>query len=161
MGIQNLSLVEFVRLIKENKVSRVVDIRSEDLVSGGRVKFSPVQLMAILRNISVDYVHLHEAGAPKYLKQMASDNGHSSNFIDEYMKSVKSNNALIIRIKTLFADDNVVILCEDEKKDTCLWKPFSDIVASLLNEECKVKNLSAKDLKPLEIPPPEPLPPKG
>jgi uncharacterized protein (DUF488 family) len=155
LGFHNLTLVDFIRLVKDQDVFRVVDIRSQDMIDSNRGKFSPRQLKAILKNINVDYVHLPEVGMSEEVKLRAKSNGTKIDLIKDYIAKLSTDKNIIKKVISLFSDDKVLILCFEESADVCIRKPFSDLVKTILNEEIKVKNLSSKDLKPLVIPPPE------
>ena len=155
LGFHTLTLVDFIRLVKEQDVFRVVDIRSQDLIDAHRGRFSTRQIKAVLDNINVDYVHFPDAGLGEEIKLRIKSNGDKSDLIKEYISKLSQNKDAVRRIIQLFADDKVMILCFEEDADVCIRKPFSNLVKTILDEDFEVINLSAKDLKPLVIPPPE------
>jgi uncharacterized protein (DUF488 family) len=155
LGFHTLTLVDFIRLVKEQDVFRVIDIRSQDMIDSNRGKFSPRQLKAILKNINIDYVHLPEVGMSEEVKLRAKSNGTKVDLIKDYIGKLSQDKNTLKKIISLFSDDKVLILCFEENAEMCIRKPFSDLVKTILNEEIKVTNLSSKDLKPFVIPPPE------
>ena len=157
LGFQNFTLVDFIRIIKEQEVFRIVDIRGKDRISHGRAPFSPEQLKSILSNINVDYVCMPEVGMPDKLSNTPSGNGHRADFIKKYIEIISSDKSIIKKVKKYFKDDNVLILCIEEDVYACKRKPFAKFVTTILDEKIKIKNLSIGDLKPRVIPPLPPL----
>ena len=157
LGFEKLSLVDFVRMVKDQNVSRVVDVRGENMVCEGRGRFTPEQLCDILKNVNVDYVHLSEAGIPSELQTIPKGNGHFADFCREYLEMMAKNKKLLDKIKELFTDDRVLILSFEDNVNISHRLPFSEIVLSIMGKGYRIRHLGMKDLKPLVIPPPQPL----
>ena len=156
LGFEKLTMVEFIRMVKDQDIARVVDIRSENTVMEGRGRFSPEQLADILKNVNVDYIRLPEAGIPLELQSVPKSNGHFTDFCREYTKLISSNKKLLKRINELFPDGNALILSFEANVNVSHRLPFSEIVLSVLGKSYKLRHLDYKDLKPIEIPPQEP-----
>lgn len=157
LGFQNFTLVDFIHIVKEQNIIRVVDIRGKDRIAHGRAPFSPEQLKSILPNINVEYIQMPEVDMPDKLRRLSSDNGHRADFIKEYIEFISSDKSIIKKIKKYFSDDKVLILCIEEDPYTCKRKPFAEFISSILDEKVIVKDLFIKDLKPRVIPPLPPL----
>ena len=156
LGYEKLSMVDFIRIVKDKEIMQVVDIRAKNAVTEGRGRFTPEQLSDILTNVSVKYVYLPEAGIPQTILKLPGGNGHFTDFCREY-KSIKSaDKKLAKRIRELFSEGQVLILGYEEDVNTSHRLPFSEIVISVLGTGFQVQHLSSKDLKPIVIPPPEP-----
>ena len=157
LGFQNFTLVDFIRLINEQEVFRVVDIRANDRISHGRKPFSPEQLKSILGNINVDYIRMPEVGMPDKLSDTSSENGHRADFIKRYLEIISTDKSIIKKVKKYFKDDKVLILCIEVDPFVCKRKPFARFVTTILDEKTRIKSLSIKDLKPRVIPPLPPI----
>lgn len=157
LGLQNFSLVDFVRIVKEQDVFRIVDIRGKNKISHGRKPFSPEQLQSILSNINVDYVRMPEVALSNDQNNAPSENGHRAEYIKEYIRTLSSDKSIVNKVKKYFKDDRVMILCIEEDPYACKRKPFAKFVITLLDEKTKIISLSISDLKPRVIPPLPPL----
>ena len=148
-------MVDFVRLVKEQDVVRVVDIRGKRMILDGRIPFSPVQLKSVLKNVDVDYIQMPEVEMPLKLENRSQSNGNRAEFIQEYVDIVSSDKSIVKKVKKYFSDDKVMILCFERDSKACKRKLFANLVVAILPRKIKIRNLSLKDLKPLVIPPPE------
>lgn len=157
MGIQGLKLVDFVRLVKEQDVKRVVDIRGTGIVSASQNRFSPPMVREILTKIDVEYFHLPEAGEPEELARVSKENGSSNNYEKRYIEILKSKNDIVKKIKEIFSVGNVLILSYEADFEKSTRKNFTNALKIILDPGIDVKNLTPKDLKPLVIPPPPPI----
>ena len=155
LGFQDLTLVDFIRLVKEQEVVRVVDIRGKRMIVDGRIPFSPKQLKSVLKNVDVDYIQMPEVEMPTQLENRSRGNGNRAEFIQEYVDIVSSDKSIVKKVNKYLSDDKVMLLCFEREADACKRRLFANLVVAILPDKIKIRNLSLKDLKPIVIPPPE------
>ena len=119
LGYEKRTLEEFLRVLREERIDVVVDVR--DVPWSHKPGFSKRPLSEALAAAGLEYVHAGFAGNPKALRSTARDNDEA---IRLYAKRLKSHPEILTGMDTLFAprlarDERVCLICFERDPRDC------------------------------------------
>lgn len=140
IGFSKKSLREFIKLLKNSKVTKLVDIRLNNTSQlAGYAKKD--DLAYILELVQIKYTH-DKSLAPdrdlldKYKKSDITWSEYKKRYND-----ILSNRKIKDRINEIIGDDTPVFLCSEEKADYCHRRLLVEYLQKHHDEELKINHL--------------------
>lgn len=112
VGYERRSPEEFLAIMVENGVSKVLDVR--ELPLSRRKGFSKSALSALLREAGIDYVHFKKGGNPH--RKLKFDIEHC---LSMYAKHLSEHPSILSSFVEELAEDCVAVLCYEREHNLC------------------------------------------
>lgn len=130
VGYQGKSLDQFVALLRQQGVTRVIDVRALPL--SRRRGFSKTPLREALASAEIDYVHLRQAGNP-----FRAQRADVSECLRLYEGHLESNPDVVTLVEEAAAGHRAALLCM-EADPTCCHR---SLIARRVRARRPVRNL--------------------
>jgi uncharacterized protein (DUF488 family) len=119
LGYEKRTLEEFLRVLREERIDVVVDVR--DVPWSHKPGFSKRPLSEALAAAGLEYVHAGFAGNPKALRSTARDNDEA---IRLYAKHLRSHREILSEMDALLEprlakDERVCLICFERDPRDC------------------------------------------
>lgn len=126
-GYEKENIDEFLKKLKEAKITTVIDIREKPL--SRKNGFSKFILEKLLVKNGVTYFHLQDLGSPEYLRTQLKKDLNYLTFFKEYRKYLHQKPNLIKKtLDVIYANGRSTLLCFEKEYQLC----HRSIVASEL-----------------------------
>lgn len=117
IGYEGRKSDEFVSLLKENKISDLVDVRNHAF--SWNKDFSMKNLNELLQESGIRYVNLPKLGAPKEIRVEIKENGNREKFFSEYSSWLNRNKAYLDLLDILARQRTTAIMCLEANYRDC------------------------------------------
>ncbi|WP_423792100.1 DUF488 family protein [Methanocaldococcus indicus] len=137
IGYERRSIDEFIKILKDNQIELVIDVREIPL--SRKKGFSKNKLKEILTEHGIGYVHLKFLGTPKELRdKLKSGKISFIEFMDEYLSHLDKNIESLKELLRYAVEYRSVLMCYEKDWRKC----HRSIIAKELGKiDFKVVNL--------------------
>ena len=117
-GYEGETLEEFLKKLKKNNITSVIDIREIPL--SRKNGFSKSSLEKVLASKKIKYHPFPELGSPSDMRKALHETGDYLSFFEAYRKYVKTEKSRIADIEEIASKEkNSVLLCFEKFTDLC------------------------------------------
>ncbi len=129
VGYEGRTLDEFLTMVRENHIQRIVDVR--ELPLSRKKGFSRGQLQRALEDRGVAYLPMRELGSPRHVRQEYKSGGDFGEFSRKYRTHLDSQRPSLVALRALSSEMSSAILCYERDWKTC----HRSMLASFLQDE--------------------------
>ena len=128
IGYEGRNLDQFLSILVENKVRKLIDVRKNAF--SRKSGYSKNPLKSALEKRGTSYLHLPELGIESAQRQNLTKEGFSELF-RRYAEELGTNEDLLNRIKVLAQKERVALMCFEAREADC----HRGIIAKRFREE--------------------------
>lgn len=126
-GYEKETIEEFLKKLKDAKITTVIDIREKPL--SRKNGFSKNILKKILEKEEISYFHFEELGSPEVLRNRLKEENNYLAFFQKYREYIHRKPQLLNKLlKTIYNNGKSTLLCFEKDYELC----HRSIVASEL-----------------------------
>ena len=130
-GYQNSSLKKFIKKLKDNGITIVVDIR--ELPLSRKKGFSKTQLINILKRSGMGYEHIAKLGSPRLIRhELRKEDGDYITFFNKYRTYVRGRHFEIQKIIDMAKTEVICIMCFEEDCELCHRTIVADEIQKIM-----------------------------
>ena len=129
IGFTKKSLEQFIKLLKENNVERIIDIRlknNSQLAGFAKGK----DLEYILKLVGIEYVYLPSLAPTEEIFVKYKKNENWEEYEEDFKKLLKEKDAKKILIEAVSGKKSC-LLCSEDKADKCHRRLVSELIGKV------------------------------
>jgi len=139
IGYEGRAIDEFVDILKQFNISRVIDVREIPL--SRKPGFSKTSLRERLENENIEYIHMKALGSPSLIRNKLKTDWDYDYFFEAYRKHLSQNMQIIKEIYQFISDGVNCIMCFERLSEKCHRRVVAD----------KIKDYDGNGLKIIHI----------
>ena len=139
IGYENKIIEDFISLLKDNKVSKVVDVR--ELPLSRKKGYSKSTFSEILEENDISYIHMKELGSPRNLRKELRDGGDINLFFEGYKKHLKTKQDTINELYEIISEEDCCLVCYEDLPIGCHRREICIEIKNIDNNGLKIKHL--------------------
>ena len=117
VGYEGLTVEGLIQALKENGVSRLVDVRESP--RSRKAGFSSRKLESHLEGNGIQYIHIRDLGSPKNLRDNYRMDGDFRSFSLEFERLLASRTNEMERVARLASEKTTALMCYEADHSTC------------------------------------------
>ena len=136
IGFTKKNLEEFINLLKDNNIQKLLDIRLHNSSQlSGFAKSDDLKF--ILKLFNIEYEHIPELVPEEEMLRIYRKSKDWSEYENKFKALMKHRNAKMILKNLLEKEETICLLCSEDKPDKCHRR----LVAELLKDDIKIVHL--------------------
>ncbi len=139
IGYEGRKINEFVDLLKEFKISRLIDVREIPL--SRKHGFSKTALHNKLDDENIEYVHIKALGSPSSIRKKLKSDRDYDYFFKAYDKYLSQNMEVIKEVYKFISDGINCIMCFERFHDKCHRSAVADKIKEYDGNGLKIKHI--------------------
>ncbi len=128
IGYEGRDIDEFVALLKQFHISRLVDVR--EIPFSRKKAFSKSALRERLQDEHIDYVHIKALGCPSTIRNKLKSDRDYGYFFKAFSEHLSQNIEAVKEVHECISDGNTCLMCLELSSDQC----HRSIVADRIKE---------------------------
>ncbi len=124
LGYQGRSLLEFLEIIQQNKVTQVIDIRQN--AQSRKPGFSELELKVTLAQIGVAYVHFPELGCEPESRHALWRGDSTEDFLNDYRRKLAERPGALADLIHWARKSRSLLLCLERDPARCHRKVLGE-----------------------------------
>jgi uncharacterized protein (DUF488 family) len=129
IGYQGRELDEFVDLLKQHQITRLIDIREAPI--SRKKGFAKNALRERLAQEKIDYVHIRALGSPPALRDQVRSDGDYDAFFKDFTKHLDSNMEAVKEAHQYLSDGKNCLMCFELSYTQCHRSAVAEKIKSL------------------------------
>jgi uncharacterized protein (DUF488 family) len=117
VGYEGRDIDEFMSLLKENNIRRLVDVR--EIPASRKTGFSKNRLAESVMGVNMEYIHIPELGSPKELRDQYRENKDVDWFMITYKSYLEKLNGPFTRVTQLVEQEGTCLMCYEKDFTLC------------------------------------------
>ena len=129
IGYQNITIEDFCRILTENEITAIADIR-ENPYSRNR-DFSQKAIIAHLQKAGIAYFHFKALGSPPDLRREVRENHDYKRFFEQYTNHLNTQSDTLAELNNIIYDNTICLLCYEHDIAICHRRIVAEKLAEL------------------------------
>lgn len=117
IGYEGREFDEFVSLIKDNAITRIIDVREKPL--SRKKGFSKSALSELLQKENISYIHIKDLGSPSSLREKLKKDGDYQYFFRNYLDHLSEKEEAISELVERIEDGVNCLMCFERSYIYC------------------------------------------
>lgn len=139
LGYQGLTQDEFAKLILDNGIKKIIDVRAVPL--SRKKGFSKGKLESSLNEIGLEYEHIKSLGTPKAIREVFKLNGDFQEFSKLYLRAISNENQTLDNLLSEVRGSICCLLCFEKTPSECHRSIVADEIAKRANNQIHISHL--------------------
>jgi uncharacterized protein (DUF488 family) len=139
IGYEGRKIEEFIDLLKEHKVARLIDVR--DIPISRKKGFSKSALREYLQAESIEYVHIKALGCPSAIRNKFKLDQNYEQLFKAYSKYLSSKMEGIEELDGHISDGVNCIMCFESDPERCHRSVIVDKIKEYDGKGLKIKHI--------------------
>lgn len=132
IGYEGLALDGFLGLLADHEIDTLVDIREHPL--SRKPGFSKTILRTTVNLLGMEYMHVHELGCPKEIRNAYRESGDWKQYTKSFLAYLPSQSNALKILAELSATSNFALLCFEADFNYCHRSMVAKAISEITHE---------------------------
>lgn len=141
IGYEGLDVQTFLNILKQNQVSKLVDIR--ELPLSRKRGFSKSALAHHTESVGIGYVHFPELGAPRSIRHEYREDEDWFRFSDRYKTYLRTQQDSLYKLADMITQEICCLMCFEADYLKCHRRYVASALYAKLDGSIQINHLEA------------------
>jgi len=139
LGYQGLTQNEFAKLILDNGIKKIIDVRAVPL--SRKKGFSKSKLESRLNEIGLEYEHIRSLGTPKAIREDFKLNGDFQEFSKLYLRAISNEKKTLDDLSSKVSNSVCCLLCFEKAPSECHRSIVANEIVKRAKNQIQINHL--------------------